>query len=123
MFGASALGTTGTRYLMPAYTPNTASTSIKRVRVTKNCTAVRMDITNSTAGTGAGDYTLTLVTVLNDVATPTGLTVNMLATARSASITGSVALTAGQEVAVQVVANGTIVGSPVDTFATIGLDP
>jgi hypothetical protein len=123
VFGANALGTTGTRYLMPSYTANVASTGVKRLRITKNCTAVRMDITNSAAGTGTGDYTFTLATVVSDVATTTTLTVNLLATARSGSVTASVSLTAGQEIAIQTVANGTITASPVDTFATIGLDP
>jgi cell envelope opacity-associated protein A len=38
-------------------------------------------------------------------------------------MTGSVSLSAGQEVTIQVVANGTISASPIDTVATVVFNP
>lgn len=126
VWGANALGMTGTRYLLPGYTAQPAPTSVKRVRVPKACRAVSMHLTNSTPGfstDGTGQYTVTLCTVENDVATPTELTMTLGVLDRQGDVTGDVPLSAGQEIAVQVVLSGTITNSPVDSFVTIGFEP
>jgi len=85
-----------------------------------------MHLTNSTPGfstDGTGQYTVTLCTVENDVATPTELTMTLSVLDRQGDATGDVALSAGQEIAVQVVLSGTITNSPVDSFVTIGFEP
>lgn len=118
-FGASSLSTSGTKYLYPGNSSNTASAGVKRMRAP--CATTRVDVyfCNTAAGTGAGDYTHNLCTVSGDVASPTGITTGALATSsRTSDMGGTIALTLGQEIALQVVVNGTVT-SPADTTATI----
>lgn len=124
LFGAAANGTTGTRYHFPGAVGATANASPQHEGITKDCLAVSMRFTSDAAGTGTGanNYTYTLCTVLNDVVTTEALTMTLDATARTGSASGSVSLSAGQSIALQVVASGTVT-SPANPRITIGLEP
>jgi hypothetical protein len=120
-FGANALGTTGTRLLFPWGSPNTASNSgVKRMATPFAMRAVRMVITNPTAGAGTGSYAYTFGTVASDVFVPTALTVSMLATGRKVAFAADVDVALDADLALQVVASGTISSSPIDTYVSIG---
>jgi hypothetical protein len=126
--GVNALGTSGTRYFFPGgYVNAVASTGVKRARMPFRGRAVRLMLTNSTAGfssTGDGAYTLAFCTVAADAATPTPLTLALNVAARTGDASGdSGILDEGQEFALQVVITGDVDNSPVDTFVTIVFEP
>jgi hypothetical protein len=117
------MGTTGTRYLVAGNSDGGASTGLRRMRLPHAIRALRIEYTNGSAGTGAGDYTITLCTVASDVATTTTLTLNVLATARNGGASAVVNLAAGTEIAIQTVVNGTVTASPTNVVVSIGLAP
>jgi hypothetical protein len=126
--GINALGTSGTRYLFPSgYVNAVAATNVKRARMPFRGRAVRMMLTNSTAGfssDGTGGYTLTFCTVASDTATATPLTMTRGVLDRTGDVTGdSGVLDQGQEFAIQVTLTGTVTNSPVDSFLTILFEP
>lgn len=110
-FGNSALGTTGTRYWQPGYSTGAAGTSARSHPSPITATNFTLYITNGAAGTaasGAPTYTFEVGTMSSGgVFTGSGFTVSMLVTAREASVSGSISLSAGQRVAVQIVVGGT----------------
>ena len=120
IFGGATTGTSGTRYVYPGYNASGTASSLKRMRIGANCTAVRLDMTNGAGGTGSGSFTFNLVTVSGDVATTTGLSLTVSPDARTGSATGSVAITAGQEIAIQIIISGTVT-SPADFYITLTL--
>lgn len=125
LFGGGTLGTSGTRYVYPGYNASGTSGGLKRMRSPCDFSSVRIYYTDSAGGSGTGTYTVTFCTVESDVATATALTATFGPGDRDlpggyaeAAVSGS----AGQEIALQLVVDGTVT-SPADGYFTVVLFP
>lgn len=126
-FGNSALGTSGTRYFQPGYSTGAASTSSRSHPSPIAATSFSLYITNGaagTAGSGTPTYTFEVGTMSSGgVFTGSGTTVSMLLSDREASVSGTITVSAGQRVAIQITVGGTgtITTSPAEVQGSLVL--
>lgn len=119
MFGAESVGaSTTTRYLLPSYSDTLATSSPVQVEIPSGVTSfdfVRMDIRhNSPAGNG-NDIVYTLR--VNGVASL--LTLTLASTATSATVTATVAISAGDLLDIEVTKAATVAASPTGVVALV----
>jgi hypothetical protein len=117
VLGASGLSSGADRYWAPGFG---ASSAVVRWRVPVACVATSMHFT-CTAGqaSSSGSSTMTLSRVASDVVTATSLAVSISNGVRTASGTGSVSFTAGEEITVKISTTGVINSAAQNATLTI----